>query len=248
MVTPLLVPLDVPVGSANRERSLETLPDTYFSNYMLHGATEDFVRRGNPFDNKSELIGTWRSESDDRILTITFHHRLTCLYRIELKPGASDPRLQSFGGVCFGAGRWHVHRGFLNAGSRTQIDGRFGEYPEWSSVYEPDLPRSKIVEVNRDQFRLADGKVFKPRQQNRFKFFWLDCVQDRVETIVRWNAMSHIQKLGKPVLLRVGESCNCNKVIRSCDNSTNHHEQYVDQRINGFSWTRVGYVAKLINQ
>ncbi|WP_144054754.1 cupredoxin domain-containing protein [Rhodopirellula europaea] len=160
VVTPLLVPLDVPLGSAYKELSLETLPDTYHFNFMFDGATGDFVRRGNPLDNKSELIGTWRSESDDRILTITFYHRLTCLYRIELKPGASDPRLESFGGVCFGAGRWHVHRGYLRLGSISQIDYRFGKYPEWSFVYEPKLPSSRVVEVNKDRIRLADGKVF----------------------------------------------------------------------------------------
>ncbi len=111
------------------------------------------------------------------------------------------------------------------------------------------IASAKRLAIDGDDLSVCDLVQFgKPCQQNRFKFFWLDCVEDRVETIVRWNAMSHVQKLGKPVLLRVGESSDRNKVIRSCHNSTDHHEQYVDQRINGFSWTRVGYVAKLINQ
>lgn len=111
------------------------------------------------------------------------------------------------------------------------------------------IASAQRLAINGDDLSVCDLVQFgKPRQQNRFKFFWLDCVQDRIESIVRGNAMSHIQKLGKPVLLRVGESCDCNEDICSCDHSTDHHEQYVDQWMNGFTWTRVGYVAKLIDQ
>ncbi|EMI43661.1 hypothetical protein RRSWK_03823 [Rhodopirellula sp. SWK7] len=65
---------------------------------------------------------------------------------------------------------------------------------------------------------------------------------------MRRNPLGHIKELCKPLLLCIGKPCNRNKVICSCDDRTDGHEQDINQWVNGFSRTRVRDCLELLNQ
>src|SRR6056297_2215318 len=108
---------------------------------------------------------------------------------------------------------------------------------------------AKCLAVNCDDLSIGNPVQFsEPSQQNWFELFRLNRVENGIETIMRRNALGHVQELGKPLLLCVCKPCDCNKIIRSRDDSADHHEQHIDQRINRFAATRIGDVSKLINK
>ena len=158
LVNSLLVPVDVPQGEAIGQLSIADVHDTEL--IYLHGSSRDYFRHGQPEQNKSPLIGTWRCELADRMLTITFHHRLTCLYSMEMKDHADSPYLASNGGTVFGAGTWTVDGGFLNLRKNRRVEGRWHRGRSWMRHGEDDLPRGRIVSESDTEFQLADGTKF----------------------------------------------------------------------------------------
>jgi hypothetical protein len=158
LVSSLLVPSDVPQGDASGQISLADVHETEL--IYLDGSSSDFFRHGQPELNKSSLIGTWQCELPDRMLTITFHHRLTCLYSMEMKDQANNAYLASNGGTVFGAGTWTVHRGFLNLRKNRRVEGRWHRGRSWMRHGEDDLPRGRIVSETDTEFQLADGTKF----------------------------------------------------------------------------------------
>src|SRR6056297_2721761 len=108
---------------------------------------------------------------------------------------------------------------------------------------------AKCLAVNCDDLSIGDPVQFsEPSQQNWFELVRLHRVENGIETIMRRNALGHVQELGKLLLLCVCKPCDCNKIIRSRDDSADHHEQHIDQRINRFAETRIGDVSKLSNK
>jgi len=78
-----------------------------------------------------------------------------------------------------------------------------------------------------------------PVEQTLLEFRRLDRGEDRIESIVRWNAIGEIQELGEPVFLRTTEMGNRHKVVRATDHRTHRDHDNVDQRIRHFSATRI---------
>lgn len=115
-------------------------------------------------------------------------------------------------------------------------------------VSEQIIPVQWLIFTRPSMAGFDPVQLGEPRQQHRFKLFWLNRVENGIETIMRRNASRHVQEFGKPFLLRVGKPRDRDEIIRSCNDSTDHHEQHIDQRINRFTGTRVGDVFELINK
>jgi hypothetical protein len=158
LVSPLLVPIDVPQGEPSGQRTVADVHETEL--IFLNGSSSEFFRHGHPEQNKSSLIGTWQCELLDRVLTITFHHRLTCLYSMEIKDQADNDYLASNGGTVFGAGTWTVDGGFLNLRKNRRVEGRWTHGRSWMRHGEDDLPRGRIISESDTEFQLADGTKF----------------------------------------------------------------------------------------
>jgi hypothetical protein len=158
LVSCLLVPPDVPRGEASGQLSTADVHETEL--IYLNSSSGEFFRHGNPEQNNSSLIGAWQCALPDRTLTITFHHRLTCLYLMEIKDQAENSYLTSNGGRVFGAGTWTVHQGVLNLRKNRQVEGRWHRGRSWMRHGEDDLPRGRIVSESETEFQLADGTKF----------------------------------------------------------------------------------------
>ena len=156
-VNDLLVPLDIPQGLAKAERTRQMVGE--LETIGMSEAAVAAFKRAAPEDNRSRLLGTWKSELADRVVTVTLGPRHTMLYLVEPKPGNNLSPLPATGGQGFGGGFWQTYGNNLRLESTHYVQDRWRRPKQWIAASTWSL-RGDVVAVNDATFGLSNGATF----------------------------------------------------------------------------------------
>lgn len=84
-----------------------------------------------------------------------------------------------------------------------------------------------------------------PTQQTHFKLTRIHGGEDCIESIVRRNAGTEMQISRQPCFVLCGPFRNGDEIIRAADDSTERHDDEIQQRISWLPATWIGEILKV---
>ena len=106
---------------------------------------------------------------------------------------------------------------------------------------------SERFAVDRDDLAISDFMQGRdPTEQTFLELRRFDRREDRIETIMRGNAVGQIEESRQPLSLRSAELGDRDEIIRPTDHRAHRNHHDVDQGINHLATTRVSEFGEVV--